>query len=51
MKLTVLGATGRTGQKLVEEVLVSAHEVIAVVRDPTKLQIQHEHLTVRTSLT
>ncbi len=37
MKLTVFGATGRTGVEIVEQALALNHEVIAVVRDPAKL--------------
>ena len=34
MKIAVLGATGRTGRPLVEELLRRGHHVVAVVRDP-----------------
>ncbi|MDP1876290.1 MAG: NAD(P)H-binding protein [Actinomycetota bacterium] len=37
MNITVLGATGRTGSPLVEELLRRGHTVTALVRDPAKL--------------
>ncbi len=37
MKLTVFGATGRTGLQVVEQGLAAGHEVRAVVRDATRL--------------
>jgi putative NADH-flavin reductase len=37
MRLTVFGATGRTGRPLVEQALRRSHEVTAFVRDPTGL--------------
>jgi putative NADH-flavin reductase len=46
MKLTIFGATGRTGQYLVEQALAAGHEVTAFVRSPEKLTIQDDNLTV-----
>ena len=46
MKLTVFGASGRTGRPLVEQALAADHEVTAFVRDPSKLGMDHERLTV-----
>jgi putative NADH-flavin reductase len=37
MNITVLGATGRTGTHLTEELLRRGHTVTALVRDPAKL--------------
>ncbi|MCF6507690.1 NAD-dependent epimerase/dehydratase family protein [Blastococcus sp. MG754426] len=37
VKVAVLGATGRTGRPLVEELLRRGHEVTVLVRDPAKL--------------
>lgn len=37
MKVTVLGATGRTGRHVVEELLRRGHPVTALARDPGKL--------------
>ncbi len=38
MRITVLGATGQVGSRVVAEALSRGHEVIAVVRDPARLQ-------------
>ncbi|MCT2594749.1 SDR family oxidoreductase [Streptomyces sp. N2-109] len=46
MKLTVLGATGRTGRHLVTHALADGHEVTAAVRNPAKLPLEHENLSV-----
>ncbi|WP_436934748.1 NAD(P)-dependent oxidoreductase [Halovenus marina] len=37
MRIAVFGATGRTGQPLVEQALERGHEVVSFVRDPTGL--------------
>lgn len=37
MKIAVLGATGRTGRPLVEELVRRGHTVVALVRDPARL--------------
>lgn len=46
MKLTVFGATGRTGIPLVEQALAAGHEVVAYVRTPAKLTMQEPDLRV-----
>lgn len=46
MRLTVLGATGGTGREIVRQGLEAGHEITAVVRDPAKLPVAHERLTV-----
>ncbi len=46
MRITVFGATGRTGRQLVEQALASRYEVVAYARDPSKLGMKNEHLTV-----
>jgi putative NADH-flavin reductase len=46
MHLTIFGASGRTGQPLVEQALAAGHTVTAFVRDAAKLPITHERLTV-----
>jgi putative NADH-flavin reductase len=46
MKLTVFGATGRTGIPLIQQALAEGHSVTAFLRDPAKLPIQHERLTI-----
>lgn len=37
MRIAVIGATGRTGRPLVEELLRRGHSVSVFVRDPAKL--------------
>ena len=46
MKLSIFGATGKTGQHLVRKALERGHEVIALVRTPSKMSIQHQDLTL-----
>lgn len=46
MKLAILGATGRTGVHLVEQALEEGHEVVAIVRTPSKVTTEHENLKV-----
>lgn len=46
MRLTVFGASGRTGRPLVQQALEAGHDVVAFVRDPAKLPLQDERLTV-----
>ena len=38
MKLLILGATGRTGRIIIEEVVKAGHEAVAIARDPEKLE-------------
>ncbi|GIP18569.1 hypothetical protein J40TS1_42110 [Paenibacillus montaniterrae] len=40
MKIAVIGATGKAGEKIVEEALQRGLEVTAIVRDASKLQTQ-----------
>nr|XP_019954570.1 PREDICTED: flavin reductase (NADPH)-like [Paralichthys olivaceus]XP_019954571.1 PREDICTED: flavin reductase (NADPH)-like [Paralichthys olivaceus] len=46
MKIAVLGATGQTGQFLVNQALQQGHMVTAIVRNPGKLAIHHDNLKV-----
>jgi putative NADH-flavin reductase len=46
MKLTIFGASGRTGRPLVEQALAAGHEVTAFVRDPARLPISDARLHV-----
>src|SRR4051812_26177451 len=48
MKVLILGASGLTGRLLVTRALEQHHEVTALVRDPLKLEVVHERLTVIT---
>ncbi|MEU5866975.1 NAD(P)H-binding protein [Nonomuraea sp. NPDC047529] len=38
MKLALFGATGGTGQQLLDQALAAGHHVTAIVRDPTRLR-------------
>jgi uncharacterized protein YbjT (DUF2867 family) len=44
MKLTIFGASGRTGTHLVEQALAAGHDVVALLRNPAKLTLRHERL-------
>jgi putative NADH-flavin reductase len=46
MRLTVFGASGATGRRLVEQALDAGHAVTAVVRDPARLPMRHDRLAV-----
>ena len=46
MKVLVFGATGGTGRALVEQALEQGHTVTAFARNPRKIKIVHERLTV-----
>ncbi|KAJ8415575.1 hypothetical protein AAFF_G00425550 [Aldrovandia affinis] len=46
MKIAVLGATGQTGQYLVNQAVQQGHTVTAIVRTPGKLTVSHENLKV-----
>ncbi|MEV0847227.1 NAD(P)-binding oxidoreductase [Streptomyces sp. NPDC049954] len=49
MELVVVGAAGRTGRLIVERALDAKHTVTAVVRDPARLRIARDKLTVATA--
>jgi putative NADH-flavin reductase len=46
MKITLYGATGNSGSRILKELLARGHHVNAVVRDPSKLS-PHSGLSVR----
>jgi putative NADH-flavin reductase len=48
MQLTVYGATGRIGEQVVRQALDTGHNVTAVVRDPTHLNLHHPALEIIT---
>ncbi|HEV2749306.1 MAG TPA: NAD(P)H-binding protein [Gemmatimonadales bacterium] len=48
MKIALFGATGRTGGLLMERALSAGHEVMVLVRDPSKLTRPQEGLQVIT---
>lgn len=45
-RVLVIGATGGTGQQLVQQALELGYEVTALVRNPAKLQLTHAQLRV-----
>ncbi|MFN8293123.1 MAG: SDR family oxidoreductase [Chitinophagales bacterium] len=45
MKITVIGANGRTGKLIVEEALAKGWQVVAYLRNKQKLPIVHANLT------
>jgi uncharacterized protein YbjT (DUF2867 family) len=46
MKLLIFGATGGTGKLVVAQALATGNDVVAYVRNPSKLGISDEHLEV-----
>ena len=46
MKVTIFGATGRTGKHLVKKSLEAGYKVTAYARSPEKLGIEHPNLNV-----
>lgn len=46
MKLIVFGATGGTGQQVVQQALAQGHAVTAFVRNPAKFGVSHPNLRV-----
>lgn len=46
MRLLIFGGTGRTGRALVEQALEQAHVVTILARDPARVRMTHENLSV-----
>jgi putative NADH-flavin reductase len=46
MRITISGTAGGTGKQLVEQALEAGNHVVAYVRNPSKLDMHHEHLTI-----
>jgi putative NADH-flavin reductase len=46
MKVTVFGASGRTGGSVVEQGLERGHDIVAFVRNPARFPRSHERLEV-----
>ena len=44
MRITLFGATGRTGRRVAEYALADGHDVTAFVRDPARLATSHARL-------
>ena len=47
MKISVLGATGPSGQQTVLEALERGYSVVALVRNPDKLTVKDDKLQVK----
>jgi len=45
-RVLIVGATGGTGRQLVAQALERGYAVTALVRDPSRLQVDHAQLTV-----
>jgi len=45
-RVLIIGATGGTGRQLVSQALERGYAVTALVRDPSRLQVDHPQLTV-----
>jgi putative NADH-flavin reductase len=45
-RVLIVGATGGTGRQLVAQALERGHAVTALVRDPSRLQVEHPQLEV-----
>ena len=46
MKLIIFGSTGGTGRELVRQALSQGHDVTAFARNPTKLELDHDDVTI-----
>ncbi|CAH1794768.1 unnamed protein product [Owenia fusiformis] len=46
IRVAVLGATGQTGTRVVQQALDAGHAVKALVRSPEKMSIKHERLQI-----
>ena len=46
MNILIYGASGATGHELVKQALAQGHHVTAFVRNPSKLEIKHDHFNV-----
>lgn len=46
MKIVLFGASGKTGQVLLQQALEAGHEVLAYVRRKSSISMQHPNLTI-----
>jgi len=46
MKIALFGASGNIGRRILAEALSRGHEVTAIVRDPSKLNVENTNLTL-----
>src|SRR2546429_9510672 len=47
MNIVIYGASGMIGKRITRETLNRGHQVIAIMRNPTRLTFTHPHLTVK----
>ncbi len=47
MKIIIFGANGLTGNELVKQALENNHNVIALVRNPSSIEVEHSNLEVK----
>jgi hypothetical protein len=47
LKIAVVGGNGFIGQRIVREALKRGHDVTAIARDPSRVEMKHERLVVR----
>ena len=40
MRLTILGASGRVGQEVLKQAIAAGHDVVVLVRDPSRLDVE-----------
>lgn len=45
-KIALFGATGLTGRQFLEQALAAGHEVVALVRNPAKLDVKSHSITI-----
>ncbi len=46
MKIALYGASGTLGRRIAQEALLRGHELTAIVRDPARVDLHNERLTV-----
>jgi len=46
MRIAVFGGTGKAGWMLIQQALDEGHEIVAFARNPGKLTIRHDRLTI-----
>ncbi|WP_297696537.1 NAD(P)-dependent oxidoreductase [uncultured Eudoraea sp.] len=46
MRLLIIGGTGKTGRKIIEQGLTQGHQITAIVRKPRKLKIDNPSLSI-----
>lgn len=49
-RILILGATGRTGKHAINFALAKGYQVVALVRNPAKISVQSDDLTIVTGL-